>query len=114
MIVKHQLFASVLIALALPRIAAAQPTAIALEPFIGGRVVTSVAGGHAVYTYSWPGVYFEAQFIGDAVDAKVDDAQNNLYLYIDGVHKLTLTRPGRATVSLKDLGAGTHIVRLEK
>ena len=112
--VKYQLLASVLIALALPHVAAAEPGTTTLEPFIGGRVVTSVVQGHPVYTYSWPGVYFEGQFIGDAVDVKVDDAQNNLYLYIDGVHKLTLTRPGRATVSLKDLGAGTHIVRLEK
>jgi len=103
-----------LIALALPQAAVAQPAAITLDPFIGGRVVTSVVQGHAVYTYSWPGVYFEAQFVGDAVDVRVDDAQNNLYLYIDGAHKLTLTRPGRTTVSLKDLGAGTHLVRLEK
>jgi len=112
--VKSKALATLLIALALPAFAAAQPGAITLEPFIGGRVVTSVSGGHAIYTYSWPGVYFEAQFAGDAVDVKVDDAQNNLYLYIDGVHKLTLTRPGRATVSVKDLGAGAHTVRLEK
>ncbi len=112
--VKRRAFATLLFTLALPHVAVAQPAAVTLEPFIGGRVVASVAGGHAVYTYSWPGVYFEGQFIGDAVDVKVDDAQNNLYLYIDGVHKLTLTRPGRTTVSLKDLGAGTHTVRLEK
>ena len=96
----------------LPEAAAAQ--SIALEPFIGGRVVTSTVAGHATYTYSWPGIYFEAQFAGNAVDVKVDDAQNNLYLYIDGVHKLTLTRPGLATIALKDLGTGTHTVRLEK
>jgi len=112
--VKHRAFATLLFTLALSQAAVAQPAAITLDPFIGGRVVTSVVQGHAVYTYSWPGVYFEAQFVGDAVDVRVDDAQNNLYLYIDGVHKLTLTRPGRTTVSLKDLGAGTHIVRLEK
>jgi lysophospholipase L1-like esterase len=112
--VKRRAFATLLIALALSQAAHSQPAAITLEPFIGGRVVTSVVGGHTVYTYSWPGVYFEAQFVGDAVDVKVDDAQNNLYLYIDGAHKLTLTRPGRATISLKDLGAGTHTVRLEK
>ena len=111
---KHQLFASVVIALVLSRAAIAQPASVALEPFIGGRVVTSVVGGHAVYTYSWPGVYFEGRFVGDAVDVKVDDAQNDLYVYIDGIHKLTLTRPGRTTISLKDLGAGTHTVRLEK
>jgi lysophospholipase L1-like esterase len=105
---------------------------VPLEPYIGGRVVPHVietpsADSHfsishvfldatkpSAYTYAWPGVYFEAQFEGNTVDIKVDDDQNNLYLYIDNVHKLTLTRPGRFTVALKDLGAGHHVVRLEK
>jgi lysophospholipase L1-like esterase len=98
---------------------------VPLTPYVGGRVVTHVTkdtGWHLFtsphdevsYTYEWPGVYFEAQFTGGAVDVKVNDDQDNLYLYIDGVHKLTLTRPGRVTVALKDLGAGTHDVRLEK
>lgn len=83
---------------------------VALAPYIGGRVVA----GAGAYTYQWPGVYFEARFTGDTVDVKVDDDQNNLYLYIDGAHKLTLTKPGRTTVTLKDLGPGPHTVRLEK
>lgn len=87
---------------------------VQLETYVGGRVVTHVAGGQTSYTYAWPGVYFEAQFTGDAVDVKIDDSQNNLYLYIDGVHKLTLTKPQHATVALKDLGEGRHVVRLEK
>jgi hypothetical protein len=82
--------------------------------YIGGRVVTRTAAAKTAYTYAWPGVYFEAQFSGDAVVAKIDDNQNDLYLYIDGVHKLTLTKPGRATISLGDLGEGRHTVRLEK
>lgn len=83
---------------------------VPLETTIGGRVVASAGA----YTYQWPGVYFEARFSGDSVDVKVDDDQNNLYLYIDGSHKLTLTKPGRATIALKDLGPGEHAVRLEK
>ncbi len=96
--------------------AAAQPPigSFQLEPYIGGRVLASTASGATIYTYAWPGVYFEAQFTGDSVDVKLDDDQNNLYLYIDGTHKLTLTRPGRTTVALKDLGPGPHTVRLEK
>jgi lysophospholipase L1-like esterase len=96
-----------------------------LPLLIGGRVVTQVTkddGFHlftspedkATYTYQWPGVYFEAAFQGDSVDVKVDDSENNLYLFVDGAHKLTLTKPGKATVALKDLGPGKHIVRLEK
>jgi len=88
--------------------AAAEP----LPLYIGGRVVAQAESGS--YRYAWPGVWFEANFSGDAVDVKVDDAQDNLYLYIDGAHKLTLTRPGKTTVSLKDLGPGPHTVRLEK
>ncbi len=92
--------------------AAAQP--VPLDLYIGGRVVATAANGAIAYRYAWPGVWFEANFIGDAVDVQVDDAQDNLYLYIDGVHKLTLTRPGKTTVALKDLGPGSHVVRLEK
>ena len=82
----------------------------ALPLYIGGRVVAK----NGTYTYAWPGVWFEARFNGDAVDVKADDSLDNLYLYLDGAHKLTLTRPGKTTVSLKDLGPGPHTVRLEK
>jgi len=94
--------------------AAAEPFTVPLDLYIGGRVVAKPGSGATAYTYDWPGVYFEGAFSGDAVDVKVDDALDNLYVYVDGAHKLTLTRPGKATVSLKDLGAGNHIVRLEK
>jgi len=97
---------------------------VPLDTFVGGRVVKQVTPGAqgwfsaepdtVRYTYQWPGVYFEAQFSGSAVDVKVDDSENNLYLWVDGSHKLTLTRPGKTTVSLKDLGPGRHVVRLEK
>lgn len=113
MTVRVHFFSLVIMALVAP--AAAQPSAsVPLDTYVGGRVVTGAAGGQTTYTYSWPGVYFEAQFMGDAVDAKVNDSEDNLYLYVDGVHKLTLTRPGRTTVSLKELGPGRHVVRLEK
>ncbi len=93
---------------------AAETPAVPLDLYIGGRVVAKAENGATSYRYAWPGVWFEAQFIGDAVDVKVDDAKDNLYLYIDGAHKLTLTRPGKTTVALKDLGPGHHVVRLEK
>ncbi len=100
-------------ALAAPA-AAPTPGGVALTPYVGGRVLMHVVDGALAYTYSWPGVYFTARFTGPSVDVKVDDDQDDLYLYVDGVHKLTLTRPGQATVALKDLGAGPHRVRLEK
>ena len=95
--------------------AAAQTVSgVPLDPFVGGRVVMQLADCRTSYVYDWPGVYFEGRFNGDAVDVQVNDSLDNLYLYIDGRHKLTLTRPGRATISLKALGQGPHTVRLEK
>lgn len=90
--------------------ASAAGQGVPLDMTIGGRTVRA---GDA-YVYQWPGVYFEARFSGPSVDVKVNDGENNLYLYVDGQHKLTLTRPGQTTVTLKDLGPGTHVVRLEK
>lgn len=94
--------------------AAAADSSAMLPVFVGGRVAMHMAEGKTGYSYAWPGVYFEAQFSGDAVDVLVNDNQNDLYVYVDGAHKLTLTRPGRTTVALKDLGTGRHTVRLEK
>lgn len=115
--------------LVLPLAAACSTAPVPLEPYVGGRVVehaqpaktewTDVFSaradkGDVSYVYEWPGVWFEARFTGDSVDVKVDDDQNNLWLWLDGVHKLTLTRPGRTTIALKDLGPGEHVVRIEK
>lgn len=107
-----KLLASSILSLSVVTVAALAATE--LQPYVGGRAVASKTGEDTAWTYQWPGVYFEGRFSGDSVDVKVDDAENNLYLYIDGSHKLTLTRPGRTTVSLKDLGPGEHTVRLEK
>lgn len=94
--------------------AAAADSSAMLPLYVGGRVAMHMADGKTGYSYAWPGVYFESQFTGDAVDVLVNDNQNDLYVYVDGAHKLTLTRPGHTTVALKDLGPGRHIVRLEK
>lgn len=105
-----------LTAIALTAAAAAAQSAnqTPLNLYVGGRTVVRQIDGQASYTYAWPGVYFEAPFQGGTVDVKINDDQNDLYLYIDGVHKLTLTRPGKTTVAIKDLSEGRHIVRLEK
>jgi lysophospholipase L1-like esterase len=116
---KHLLLSALLFSVP----AFAEPVALDLD--IGGRVAAVVVKDESFrlfsdardtvsYTYQWPGVYFEGRFAGDSVDVKVDDDQNNLYVWVDGVHKLTLTKPGRTTVALENLGAGAHVVRLEK
>lgn len=110
--------------LATSMLSAAYADSVPLDPYVGGRVVKQVIPGESgffsskpdttIYTYQWPGVFFEAAFTGPEVDIKVDDDQNKLYVWIDGAHKMTLTKPGKTTVSLKDLGPGRHVVRLEK
>lgn len=100
--------------LSISALSAAALAATELQPYVGGRAVAAKTGEDTSWTYQWPGVYFEGRFTGDSIDVKVDDAENNLYVYVDGAHKLTLTRPGKTTVALKDLGPGEHTVRLEK
>lgn len=85
-----------------------------LPTYVGGRAVVHAAEAGRTYTYAWPGVYFESRFSGATVEVRVDDDQNDLNVYVDGVRKLTLRRPGRLSVSLGDLGPGDHLVRLEK
>ena len=130
--IRRALVSAFLAAAAMPAVAAAS-NGIALQPAVGGRVVARTvvdrpayamyAGGrvmqfaatsHTTYTYAWPGVYFEAQFTGDSVAVRLDDDQNLLHLYLDGVHKDSLIRPGHRTVILDKLGDGPHVVRLEK
>jgi len=81
---------------------------------VGGRTVAEIHGGRTRHTYTWPGVYFEARFSGGTVGVDVNDDQNELNLYVDGVLQLVLPRTGRRSVTLTDLGEGKHTVRLEK
>jgi hypothetical protein len=49
-----------------------------------GRVVIGELDNHPTYTYSWPGVYFEAAFVGTEVDIKLNDSNNILNIIVDG------------------------------
>lgn len=80
----------------------------------GGRVVVGELDKSPTYTYSWPGVYFEATFVGTAVDVKLNDSNNILNVIIDGQAPIVLTRPGKTTYSIDNLAEGTHRIRLEK
>lgn len=95
---------------------------------IGGRVLTRVETSHAPapspgtpfhdgkteHTHQWPGVYFEARIEGDSVDLSFDDTHNIYRLYVDGQARDAYARPGKTTVTVKGLGAGAHLIRLEK
>ena len=80
----------------------------------GGRVVVGESNNLPTYTYSWPGVYFEAAFAGTEVDVRLDDSNNILNLIIDGQAPVVLARPGKKTYSINNLTEGEHRIRLEK
>ncbi len=95
-------------------VAASQPDSYALPVHYSGRVLVDKKDELTTYTYSWPGIYFEAAFNGTELDVRLDDANNILNLIIDDKKPIVLTRPGKITHSLKNLGKGPHKVRLEK
>jgi lysophospholipase L1-like esterase len=79
-----------------------------------GRVVIGELDNKPTYTYSWPGVYFEAAFIGTEVELKLNDSNNIFNIIVDGQAPIVLTRPGKTTYSINDLTEGKHHIRLEK
>ncbi len=78
---------------------------------IGGVVTAQKDGG---LTFGWPGVYFEGRFEGSAVEVAVDAPAEHLAVLVDGQVKAQLRKPGQARLSFTGLGAGPHVVRLEK
>ena len=88
---------------------------IELPTHVGGRVqLEKNVDGFSSYTYSWPGIYFEAEFKGSTLDVELNDDQNILNLIVDNNPAIVLSKPGKTTYTLNKLGEGTHHVRLEK
>lgn len=86
-----------------------------LPAHVGGRVlVDKSSAGISSYTYSWPGIYFEAEFKGSSLDVELNDDQNILNLIVDNNPAIVLAKPGKMTYALNNLGEGKHHVRLEK
>lgn len=79
-----------------------------------GRVLVDKNDVQTSYTYSWPGIYFEAAFTGPEVEIKLDDSNNILAIIVDDNEPIILTKPGKVIHSLKNLGDGQHRIRLEK
>lgn len=79
-----------------------------------GRVVVGELDGAPTYTYSWPGVYFEAAFVGTEVDLKFSDSNNIFNIIVDGQAPIVLTKPGKTTYSINNLTQGKHHIRVEK
>jgi lysophospholipase L1-like esterase len=66
------------------------------------------------YTYTWPGIYFDARFEGDTFFFITDDSENILNVIVDGKSLGRLEKPGKAQYAVKGLDWGVHDVRLEK
>ncbi len=95
-------------------VTASRQDAYALPVHYSGRVLVEKNDQLTTYTYSWPGIYFEAEFTGPELDVRLNDANNILSLIIDDKEPIVLNRPGKITHSVKNLGQGPHKVRLEK
>ncbi|WP_049629600.1 SGNH/GDSL hydrolase family protein [Cellvibrio sp. pealriver] len=98
----------------LSNVATAQTDKYVLPVHYSGRVLVEKQDQLTTYTYSWPGVYFEAEFNGPALDVRLNDTNNILNIIIDDKEPIVLNRPGKTTYSLNNLGEGRHKVRLEK
>ncbi len=80
----------------------------------GGRVAISELSNLPTYTYSWPGVYFEAAFVGTEVDLKFNDSNNIFNIIVDGQAPVVLTKPGKKTYTINNLAEGRHHIRIER
>lgn len=86
-----------------------------LPVHVGGRVlVETTAENDKTYVYSWPSVYFETAFKGDALTVKFDDEHNYFQLIVDNGEPVIIKKPGRLDYQVQNLQAGKHRVRLEK
>ena len=65
---------------------------------VGGRMFITTDNNHKKYTYSWPGVYFEASFTGNDVDVHLDDSSDMLNIVVDSKEPIVLTRPGKKPI----------------
>jgi lysophospholipase L1-like esterase len=84
---------------------------------IGGRVLTQPdatdpAFGAKLYTYQWPGTYFDAAFRGSELYLRIVSGQQHLHITIDHDQPLILTRPAPGIYRLSGLTPAAHTVRL--
>jgi lysophospholipase L1-like esterase len=82
-----------------------------LPVHVGGRVIASPDGSLG---FGWPGVYLEGRFRGDAVRVRFETGGEILRLLVDGDEKARFDRSGVVNRTFLGLGAGEHVVRLEK
>jgi lysophospholipase L1-like esterase len=82
-----------------------------LPVHVGGRVIASSDGSLG---FGWPGVYLESRFRGDAVRVRFETGDETLRVLVDGEEKARFDRSGVVDRTFSGLGAGEHVIRLEK
>jgi lysophospholipase L1-like esterase len=102
-----------------PHIDPATPpaTLIPLQFSMGGRVLiqpdtSQPSFGSKLYTYQWPGTYFEAAFTGTEVYFRIATGDQNLHIAVDRDPPLALTKPAAGAYRLSGLTASAHTVRI--
>ncbi|NEW06529.1 acetylxylan esterase [Paenibacillus sp. SYP-B3998] len=76
----------------------------------GGRLQQE---GTAV-AYSWPGIYFTANFTGTGIGIRLNDWFNRYNIQIDGAFHTKLVNPGKTTYWINGLSNGQHTIKLSK
>lgn len=94
-------------------LAATTPAAQAkpLPLHIGGRVIPAEDGSLG---FGWPGAYFESRVRGDGLRIRLDTGDEILRLLVDGQEKARFDHSGVVDRTLRGLGPGEHVARLEK
>ncbi|MFC4291290.1 hypothetical protein ACFOWX_02560 [Sphingorhabdus arenilitoris] len=86
---------------------------------IGGRTQATalpspMPKGAMAHSHEWPGIYFEAAFVGDRVFLKFDDRYNQYRLIVDDNAPIIIDQPGNSEFAVNGLKWGKHRLRLEK
>ncbi|HSC81852.1 MAG TPA: GDSL-type esterase/lipase family protein [Chitinolyticbacter sp.] len=78
----------------------------------GGRVELDKDG--ASQLYSWPGIYFEANFSGTGIGMLLNDESNYFDVIIDGQKHTQINPPSSGIFWVHGLSDGAHTIKLTK
>jgi hypothetical protein len=93
-------------------------SAKALAARVVGRVVPVPTDNHSLpkLRHQWPAIYLEARFSGDTLFIPFDDDMNRYRVTLDGDDQgsILVSKPSKGVLVIEGLGAGEHVVRLDK
>ena len=98
---------------------AISPASVALSDLtplrtrVGGRVEETNSGPLTLYTYQWPGTYFETGVTGKDVYFQVGTGDVILHVTVDGQALAPMVKPAGGFYHIDGLAAGNHTLRIE-